>query len=347
MKFLFSFIFSWLFCFGSTSQGNFYPAGRQHHDLLSMEAIAPALLAQQLTLPFKTEREKVESIFRWITDNISYQSNSPIIRSRQNKKPLEDDDTSMVLKPLNERVAENVLRRREAVCDGYARLFKTLCDFAGIESELVTGYATGYRTTIFRSNHTWNAVSIDNKWYLLDATWASGYINYRGDYVKHYDAKYFLTPPQQFIRDHYPEDMKWSLLSFPFFPGEFNQSPFRHQGMERNKIKSFSPQKGIIEANAGDTVKFELETTMTEREAFVSTDPFFELAMLPFINIYLKNNTTITKRGNKIFIEYVLPSYVSNWLYVIMNGEVLMRYKLKNKKITKTEVSKTESFFFC
>jgi hypothetical protein len=59
MKFLFSFIFSWLFCFGSTSQGNFYPAGRQHHDLLSMEAIAPALLAQQLTLPFKTEREKI------------------------------------------------------------------------------------------------------------------------------------------------------------------------------------------------------------------------------------------------------------------------------------------------
>jgi hypothetical protein len=337
MNFFFSFIGCFIFSLGALSQNSFYASDKSRFDL-SEDAIAPALLAQQLTLPYNTEKEKVESIFRWITDNISYQSNSGIITSRQKRKPLEDDDTSMVLKPLNERVAENVLRRREAVCDGYARLFKTLCDFAGIQSELITGYATGYRTTIFRSNHTWNAVFIDNKWYLLDATWASGYVNYRGEYVRSYDSKYFLTPPHIFIRDHYPENIKWSLLNSNFIPHEFNQSPFRHQGMERNKIQSFSPLKGIIEANAGDTIKIELVTLLNKKEAFVSADPYYEFALLPFSNITLKNpGTTTTTKGNKLLLEYIIPEYAKDWLYVFMNGEIVMRYKLKSKKIAETE----------
>jgi transglutaminase/protease-like cytokinesis protein 3 len=320
-----------VFSFSALAQNSF--SGKN----ISDEAIAPAVLAQQLTLPYKTEMEKVESIFRWITENISYQSNSPIIRSKQIRKPLEDDDTSMILKPLNVRVAENVLRRREAVCDGYARLFKTLCDFSGIQSELVTGYATGYRTTIFRSNHTWNAVSIDNKWYLLDATWASGYINYRGEYVKRYDARYFLTPPHLFIKDHYPEDMKWSLLRNNFVPFEFNKSPFRHQGMDRNKIQSFSPLTGVIEANAGDTIKIEIETPISKKEAFVSADPYYELALLPSLNIQLKNSSTTTVKGNRVFIKYIIPPYAKDWIYILMNGDIVIRYRLKPKKIAETE----------
>jgi transglutaminase/protease-like cytokinesis protein 3 len=331
MKFILSIIFLLGFSFGALTQNSI--SGKK----ISDEAIAPALLAQQLTLPYTTEKEKVESIFRWITDNISYQSNSPIIRSKQNRKPLEDDDTSMVLKPLNERVAENVLRRREAVCDGYARLFKTLCDFAGIQSELVTGYATGYRTTIFRSNHTWNAVSIDSKWYLLDATWASGYINYRGEYVKSYDARYFLTPPHLFIKDHYPEDMKWSLMSNNYVPVEFKKSPFRHQGMDRNKIQSFSPLAGVIEANTGDSIQIELETPIAKKDVFVSADPYYEIVFLPSLNIHFKNSSTTRVKGNRVFIKYIIPSYARDWIYIIMNGEILMRYRLKPKEIAETE----------
>ena len=81
---------------------------------------------------------------------------------------------------LDERVARIVLKRKQTVCAGYARLFKTLCDFAGIKSEIITGYA---KTNLmssrqFKCNHNWNAVLIDSNWYLLDATWASGYLKF-------------------------------------------------------------------------------------------------------------------------------------------------------------------------
>ena len=50
----------------------------------------------------------------------------------------EPEDTSAELKPLVEHVAEIVLRRRTAVCDGYTKLFKALCDHAGVQNEIIS-----------------------------------------------------------------------------------------------------------------------------------------------------------------------------------------------------------------
>src|SRR5690349_3024728 len=89
------------------------------------EFTSPAALSKLLTANDSNDLQKVKSIFKWVTDNIAYN-----VRSFQNRGNAyaadywleEDDDTSAVLKPLNERVAEMVLKRRTAVCDGYARL---------------------------------------------------------------------------------------------------------------------------------------------------------------------------------------------------------------------------------
>ena len=99
------------------------------------------------------------------------------ISSLKNFETEVEDNTP--LKPLSERVAETVLQRKVAVCDGYARLFTTLCDYAGIRSAIIVGYAragTNKPAKRFGINHYWNAVMIDGNWYLLDATWASGYL---------------------------------------------------------------------------------------------------------------------------------------------------------------------------
>ena len=105
----------------------------------------PATLAQYLTASCNTDRQKVTAIFRWITDNISYRT-TPVNSYRRNGTPrhrqTEEEDTS-ALKPLNERISETVLKEKMGVCNGYARLFTTFCDYAGIRSELITGYAKG------------------------------------------------------------------------------------------------------------------------------------------------------------------------------------------------------------
>lgn len=290
-------------------------------------------LAYQLTAHLRTEREKVQAIFYWITHNIDYKVVAPLNSSRgeRRRQPVFDDDTALVLKPLDHRVADQVLEKREAVCDGYARLFKVLCDHAGLKAEMVSGYARpgGMPRRNFRANHSWNAVMIDSAWHLLDATWASGYTNLRGDvFIRHYDETYFLAPPQQFIRDHYPEDPAWTLLPEPPMIREFHQGPFRHTSFTRQRIRSFSPSSGVIQAQLGETIVLELETLDDIKKLEVWDSPFGDPRRHtgPIWLNYPEKPAKI--KGDKISYAYTVHSPHVRWLYVVYNGESVLQYRL-------------------
>jgi transglutaminase/protease-like cytokinesis protein 3 len=135
----------------------------------------PEQLAQLITASSTTELQKVTAIFRWVTDNISYRTSVNIYRKNGTlrRHQVQEEEDTAALKPLNERVAIGVLKERTSVCNGYARLFTTLCDYAGIRSEIISGYAktnTNKPGGRFGANHYWNAVMIDSSWHLLDAT---------------------------------------------------------------------------------------------------------------------------------------------------------------------------------
>lgn len=294
-----------------------------------IKAASPELLAKQLTEFCKSDREKVRSIFRWITENISY---NVIIFNRRRKNAdifmhEEQDDTGTILKPLNERVAEKVLWKKIAFCDGYTRLFKTLCDYSGIRCEIITGYA---RTNMNRSgkfgvNHTWNAVWLDNNWHLLDVTWASGFISYADEFVRHYDDYYFLTPPQHFIRDHYPEDLQWTLLAEAPSFREYYQSPFRYSAFIKSGISSYFPAKGIIEAGVGDTILIELKIKSVPKNLFVTDTPVADTVL----NVGLP---AVIGAGGKISTIYTVLPGAKDWLHIYYNDEPVMRYKLNLRK---------------
>ena len=174
---------------------------------------------------------------------------------------MDEPDTG-ALKSLSERVACDVLERGFAFCDGYSRLFTTLCDYAGIKSEVITGYANGSgRARNFTSNHRWNAVFLDSTWHLLDVTWASGYVTFGDQFIQHDNDFYFLTNPKDFAREHLPEDPSWALLTELPVPGEFQTSPFKTHSYLKNHIQSYYPEKGIIEASVGDTIFFQIQTS--------------------------------------------------------------------------------------
>lgn len=295
-----------------------------------------ALLSQSLTKKHTKELEKVRAIFEWITDNISYRTRIiPDKTGRLSMTWLDDEDTSSVLEPLNERIARQTLKRREAVCDGYARLFKTLCDHAGINSEIITGYA---RTNVgrigekFRANHTWNAVMIDSTWHLLDVTWASGFVSYSGStFIKFYDGYYFLTPPKDFVRDHYPEDLRWTLMDNPPTLKEFYHTPFKYMGFIKTRINFYQPSKGIIYANPGDWIQFELETTDKERTLIVSDSSLSETSLSSIANCGYSTS------AQKIRYDYQVPENPGSWIYVYYNGEIALRYKLEPAKKSRNQ----------
>ncbi len=320
------FLFSPLCFLAQSKQYNFY---KIDNAISSIPFAKAEVLAMQLASLGNTDREKVRAIFRWIAEHIDYN----MIVFNRNKKfaPVfyeEPDDSNAALPPLNERVSAKVLHRKIAFCDGYARLFKTLCDHAGIQAEIIFGYARNNYTKKFAVNHTWNAVYLDSSWHLLDVTWASGFVSYANEYIKQYNDFYFLTPPEQFIRDHYPEDLHWTLLPEPPVYREFAQSPFRYSGFLKAGVTNHFPAKGMIEATIGDTIQVELKTKRELSNFYVSSSPVFDTAQLAIKP--LANNEKFTFR-------YPITPDSGEWLYVFCNEELALRYKLSIKKGTAKE----------
>lgn len=79
----------------------------------------------------------------------------------------------------------------KAVCEGYAKAFKLLCDRAGIPCVLVGGKANG-------GDHMWNYVMIGNTWYLVDLTFDDPIGGEPTD-------SYFLKGEETAGADHQPE----------------------------------------------------------------------------------------------------------------------------------------------
>ena len=98
------------------------------------------------------------------------------------------------------------------------------------------------------------------------------------------------------------------------------------------KINSFKPAVGLIEAAIGDTLQFELETD-DEKKALLITDSLYYDSAL-YVHTGKKdliNNNTCVINGKKVSYTYTVTSAEVQWLYVLYNDEVIMRYKLDVK----------------
>jgi hypothetical protein len=301
----------------------------------SIEPAPAADLAYALTKNYFTESQKVRAIFSWIAQHIEYKTKRTINRSPLPKIRLMKPVDSMNVNSANEYVAESVIRNQSGLCEGYARLFKTLCDYSGIQSVLITGYARGDPYHIgskFFSNHYWNAVFVDGGWHLLDVTWASGYFTYTGeDFVKHFDDFYFFTDPDRFIQDHFPDDLQWSLLQDPKAPEEFNIAPFKQRAFIKYNISYYFPTKGVITANIGDTLMFELQSSDQEsdRRKAIDTASMDSSMLLRFSSVVFLDPEI---NGNRIQYHFVVSSENVKWLHLTYNHDIILRYKLDIKK---------------
>ncbi len=311
---------------------------------------SPAELSANLTKNCTTDKQKVSAIFNWITENISYKirpfqkmpviGNSHLRWARDYQTVFPD---SVELEPLNERVSREVLWSRQAVCDGYAKLFTTLCTYAGIRSEIIVGYARGSLnkpTVKFGVNHYWNAVFFDNDWHLLDVTWASGYIDpKKKEFVKELDQNYFLSNPEKFIKDHYPDDPRWTLLPDTKIPDEFRYSPFRQRSFNKYHITAYYPSAGVINVTQGDTILIELEMNLSE-DRKISPSELTDSTLFSYSASWIFLNPVKTDRREngvkRCFYYYPVKSTQVNWLFLVYNNDLVLRYRVKVSDIRST-----------
>ncbi len=198
-------------------------------------------LARYLVLPARNDVEKARVIFRWIANNITYDTRSYFTGSIREVEP------------------DQVLRDRTAVCGGFSGLFKSLGSEAGLEIENISGYAKGFDYRIgkhFRgpANHAWNAVKIDGVWRLMDATWGAGHLDESGRFIREFDEHFFLTPPEQMIYTHLPEDPRWQLLRTPVSQETFEKLAYLKPAFFHCGLGLESHRDGFIETENSVTV---------------------------------------------------------------------------------------------
>ncbi|MEJ6791274.1 MAG: hypothetical protein QNK89_00650 [Lacinutrix sp.] len=158
------------------------------------------------------------------------------------------------------------------MCTGYAYLIKELCYFANIESKIIDGYGRSIISNIEKldkPNHSWNAVKLDNKWYLCDATWSSGFTSAEKIFVTEYNDGYFLTDPILFAKNHYPLEKKW-LLNTTLITSNFNAPPLVYGETFKHKILPVTPEKIDITIKKEEVVTFSFKSLKNANKEEVS-----------------------------------------------------------------------------
>lgn len=158
------------------------------------------LLAHHLTTPLVSAEEKFRAIYSWVCHNITNDYPAYLQNKKQRHRYR---DNPIALSQWNQKFSQQVFLRlrqqRKTVCTGYAYLIQELSRHAGLRSVIIHGYGrTGLTPQAREPNHSWNAVELNGRWYLCDATWGSGAVDPRtGIFIPMFDDHYFLCDPQQ------------------------------------------------------------------------------------------------------------------------------------------------------
>ncbi len=211
-------------------------------------------LVDYLIRPFKGDEElKARAIFTWMVFNLNYDS------FKANN--ILGDTPSGKSRSLN---SGNIFKTRIGVCGDFADLFVKMAHHANLKAKRIVGVAGENLTRYNLSSaaHAWNAVRINKKWYLLDATWAmQGDIFIFQDMTKVRDYKravrdrrrntekitvssdrwldetWFLTPPEIMIKTHFPHEVKWQLLDKPVSSKDVFKANEKRRKRKSNNIQ--------------------------------------------------------------------------------------------------------------
>jgi Transglutaminase-like domain len=149
-------------------------------------------ISQKIASNLSDDSSKIAAIYFWITSNIQYDHRF---------KNRVEGDTTLTQEPYN------VVKTKKAICIGYAKLLKELCQRNNIKAYVVEGIVKNDNGLLEREGHAWNVVQLNENYYLLDATWGAGDIGLA--------QKYFLRDPSVFLQNHLPQDPIWQLMTQP------------------------------------------------------------------------------------------------------------------------------------
>ena len=203
----------------------------------------PEKLSKFIARDFTSEEDKVRAIYTWIIQNIAYDPDEykQFDYTFTNYRERNEKDEK-----LRNKIIQRTLQKGVAVCEGYAMLFEKLCEQQGIKNYLVRGDIKSNFPDIgrpFKRVHMWNVASIEGKYYLFDATWGAG--KYNGKFIKEPSYFYYKTPPELFIKTHYPDMPEDAFMDEIMSREQFSEQPLIiEKSLLAKDIES--PSKGLL-----------------------------------------------------------------------------------------------------
>ena len=278
-------------------------------------------LADKIKTDFKSDESRAAAIFTWMAKNIAYDISAYSSRKSQSISFTYSSQAEKEQKEraIQERLASQTLTSRKAVCQGYAELYRLLCLACDIECVTVSGFS---KTTpqdigkkLIRPDHAWNAVKLNQKWYLLDVTWAAGSVN-NNVFEPEFTPHYFKTPPERFFLNHYPENEEWRLTSKT--KSDFIKLPLFYSAYFKSPIQVTKPQSGLITQAKGGQIKVEI----------ITKEPLGRFSYKYSDERYMKKAEG-TRKGNKLILNMACPKQKNGYLDIIFDAETIVTYQLK------------------
>ncbi|MEO1435136.1 MAG: transglutaminase domain-containing protein [Bacteroidota bacterium] len=172
-------------------------------------------IAAHLESACENDLEKARAIYVWLTKNIRY------------------DDEAYNSGQSGAYKAREVFRVRKAVCEGFSNLYVAMGEAMDLEIEKVIGYSKGVSyvpgSRLGDSDHAWNAIRINGKWRVFDATWGEGngaFIDGKLVSKKDFNDYWFNVDPYEAIFNHYPEKEKFVFVEPAISLRDYEQLPY-------------------------------------------------------------------------------------------------------------------------
>ena len=278
-------------------------------------------LAAKIDRDFTTDADKIRATFIWLTENIRYdlQEYYNPTTKRVRFSFINEAEKQAKLQQIKDDIVNETFRKRKSVCEGYAQSFKKVCDLLQIESTIIKGYARNSSNEIGMipnaSNHAWNAVKLNNKWELVDATWAAGYaINNKWE--KNFTEYYFYPNPAELLRTHLPESGAWQLVNKQIDKKTFANQPIIGQGFFYRNLVLISPKKGIISNKKTAAFKIKNLTAI-------------DIVGYQFKGQRYGKRATVTIENSVGSFTVNLEKKRKTELYIFINNEIALQYKIR------------------
>ena len=167
--------------------------GLWEQDLAILDALTgiPALTDENLS-----DYDRELALHDWMVDWAEYDPGA--LTSGPVGDPMPDNDNPY-----------GFLTGRKGICLGYASTFQLLMDLSGIECVTVRGMSHGGT-----SEHAWNLVKLEEKWYAVDVTWDDPVASFP---VSRAMAHQYFNVTSEFLRLH---DHQWDESGVPEASGE-------------------------------------------------------------------------------------------------------------------------------